>query len=707
MTTSSENEKNHKSPFSRQKYDENELIKILNQNTNHGLCGSVNLGNTCFMNSSIACISNCIELTYYFLSKKFIKDINRSNRDGTGGKLAEEWYELIKYYWISTTKYGNPKRIKNIVASKNRKFAGYNQQDSNEFMTVFFELLGEDLNRANKKVYRELKEQKNGESDVEAAQRFWKLHIERNDNIITDLFHGLLKSTITCPRCKYKSITYDPFNTLALTIPNEKIVRYLNQKRRNKPKEKKITKIKKQRIKEKEIISVYYVPSFSFRTSIHYKFEIFKSSSLNKIAKEIKERTEDKNFCTNLVFMSVSNKKCDNFMDADRPFKNKNFTFAYANESKVNNQIGIPIYLSMNGEVSAYPRVLFLDKNDSYYELKKKIYILVRKYLKSPFSEGNKNEGFIEDKILDNYINGRTNNFQEVLSSLNMEFNNFQKSLNRINDYNRNIPYQIYLSSNFADINRKFIINDGIKDDFNLLSEIDIRANHDKIETLINFLINNKLFLNINLNKSSRFLKANISLNSCIPGTCKPLKRIEYEEYYEEMEIEDESTDDNNQNNYYYNSNNITLDHCLQYFTEEECLEEGNEWYCDKCRKRVMASKQIELFYLPRILCICLTRFLKQGRYFGYTKNTRLVDFPLENLNMEQYMCGPDKKYSKYDLYAVSQHYGSMGGGHYTAVCKNIDGNWYSYDDESVYKSSKNNVVTEAAYVLYYRRKGW
>ena len=41
-------------------------------------------------------------------------------------------------------------------------------------------------------------------------------------------------------------------------------------------------------------------------------------------------------------------------------------------------------------------------------------------------------------------------------------------------------------------------------------------------------------------------------------------------------------------------------------------------------------------------------------------------------------MCGPDKKYSKYDLYAVSQHYGSMGGGHYTAICKNIDGNWYS-----------------------------
>ena len=63
MNSSSDNRKIHVSPFSRQKYDLNDLINILNPNLNHGLCGSVNLGNTCFMNSSIACISNCSELT--------------------------------------------------------------------------------------------------------------------------------------------------------------------------------------------------------------------------------------------------------------------------------------------------------------------------------------------------------------------------------------------------------------------------------------------------------------------------------------------------------------------------------------------------------------------------------------------------------------------------------------------------------------------
>ena len=705
MNSSSEIRKIHVSPFSRQKYDLNDLINILNPKLNHGLCGSQNLGNTCFMNSSIACISNCSELTYYFLSKKFLKDINKSNRDGAGGKLAMAWYDLIYYYWNSNHRYGNPHSIKNIVASKNRKFSGYQQQDSNEFMTVFLEILGEDLNKANKKVYRELKEQQKGESDVDAAQRFWKLHIQRNDNIITDLFHGLLKSTITCPKCKFKSITYDPFNTITLTIPSERIVNYLIQKNERKPKEKKIKKIKKKKKKEKEIVSIFYVHPYSLRMTVRYEIEIYKYSSLNDIANEIRKRSENKDFILNSKFMSVSNRECDNFFDEQIPFKKNNFTFAYANDSINKNQICIPIYLTDGEMISSYPRVIFLNKNDTYYELKKKIYILARKYLKSPFSEENEKEAYIEDKKLDNYINYKSDNLQEITNLLNNEFNNLQKSWKNLKNYIKNIPYQILLSNKFQLINKKHIINEGMVDNFDILSEVAIRSNNDKIETLIGHLLNKSLFLSVKFKKSSIYIKSFASFNNCTHEKCSPLKGEEYTTYYEEMEIEEDSEENENENRYY--SNHINLDHCLQYFTEEECLEEGNEWYCDKCKRRVMASKKIELFYLPRILCICLTRFLKSGRYFGYTKNDELVEFPLENLNMSKYMCGPDKNYSKYDLFAVSQHYGGMGGGHYTAVCKNIDGKWYEYDDSDCSPVSQNQVITNAAYVLFYRRKGW
>ena len=355
--------------------------------------------------------------------------------------------------------------------------------------------------------------------------------------------------------------------------------------------------------------------------------------------------------------------------------------------------------------ISSYPRVIFLNKNDTYYELKKKIYILARKYLKSPFSEENEKEAYIEDKKLDNYINYKSDNLQEITNLLNNEFNNLQKSWKNLKNYIKNIPYQILLSNKFQLINKKHIINEGMVDNFDILSEVAIRSNNDKIETLVGHLLNKSLFLSVKFKKSSIYIKSFASFNNCTHEKCSPLKGEEYTTYYEEMEIEEDSEENENENRYY--SNHINLDHCLQYFTEEECLEEGNEWYCDKCKRRVMASKKIELFYLPRILCICLTRFLKSGRYFGYTKNDELVEFPLENLNMSKYMCGPDKNYSKYDLFAVSQHYGGMGGGHYTAVCKNIDGKWYEYDDSDCSPISQNQIITNAAYVLFYRRKGW
>ena len=295
------------SSFTRRTIDLEYFKKILDFNKNHGVCGSYNLGNTCFMNSSIACLSNCSELTAYFLTQEYENDINRKNVDGAKGKLAEEWYNLLYYYWNTNNRVGNPKSIKRIVGSKNRKFLGDNQQDSNEFMTVFLEILGEDLNRATKKVYIELKEQQTGESDLDAAMRFWNLHVKRNDSIITDLFHGLFKSTITCPRCDFKNITYDPFNTLALTIPDLNTINKLQQKKRRN-----IKKIKKK--KEKEIISIYYVPPFSLIQTKKFEIEIYKDMTLTQIAKEIQKRS-DKRISTNLKFISVSNKECEKFLD--------------------------------------------------------------------------------------------------------------------------------------------------------------------------------------------------------------------------------------------------------------------------------------------------------------------------------------------------------------------------------------------------------
>ena len=70
-----------------------------------------------------------------------------------------------------------------------------------------------------------------------------------------------------------------------------------------------------------------------------------------------------------------------------------------------------------------------------------------------------------------------------------------------------------------------------------------------------------------------------------------------------------------------------------------------------------------------------------------------LVDFPLTGLDIKDFVktdCEAEGISTVYDLYAVTNHFGSLNGGHYTAYGKNdVDGNWYNFNDSSVSPASK------------------
>ena len=56
----------------------------------------------------------------------------------------------------------------------------------------------------------------------EVAKEAWDNYLKRNDSIIVDIFHGLLKSTLVCPECNKVSVTFDPFCYLSLPLPMKK-----------------------------------------------------------------------------------------------------------------------------------------------------------------------------------------------------------------------------------------------------------------------------------------------------------------------------------------------------------------------------------------------------------------------------------------------------------------------------------------------------
>ena len=78
-----------------------------------------------------------------------------------------------------------------------------------------------DLNRIKKKPYVEMKDA-DGRLDDEIAGEAWENYKKRNDSVILDLFHGLLKSTVVCPECPKISVTFDPFCHLSLPLPVKK-----------------------------------------------------------------------------------------------------------------------------------------------------------------------------------------------------------------------------------------------------------------------------------------------------------------------------------------------------------------------------------------------------------------------------------------------------------------------------------------------------
>ncbi|KAG5930399.1 hypothetical protein E4U42_001645 [Claviceps africana] len=150
----------------------------------------------------------------------------------------------------------------------------------------------------------------------------------------------------------------------------------------------------------------------------------------------------------------------------------------------------------------------------------------------------------------------------------------------------------------------------------------------------------------------------------------------------------------------------ITLDECLDEFERAEVLSEQDMWYCPRCKEHRRASKKFDLWKTPDILVAHLKRFSSSG--WRRDKLDVLVDFPIQGLDLtSRVIQKEDGKAEIYDLIAVDDHYGGLGGGHYTAYARNfVDERWYSYNDSSVHVvSDPKSVVTSAAYLLFYRRR--
>ena len=646
------------------------LKDILQENKNCGIVGLYNMGNTCYFNSALQCLSNTEDLTKYFLIKYFRKEINNGSSLGSKGFISEEYYKLIYEMWNGENGKLVPKEFRINFCRKTGLFLNSEQQDSQEFLLAVLDNLHEDLNRITNKKYMELQEKQKGESDEKASQRWWDYYKSREDSIIVDLFQGQYKSTIKCSKCGNSSTSYDTYMNIGLPIPNKKtqnqiklltaeqnfidlniridedielkdVIKkatiYLNKKKyieyiKNKKEGNTIFDENNIEIPPNILYNNIEVIEFNkgFKMTNIFKtlYENINKNNINKSKEKINQPIFD-NLKINDIYKMNNDSELILF-EKNLNFEKPNYCDIYIYPIREKKIDGI-FSSSIKKIILSYPVIITLNNDNTFENL----------------------ESLINNKFQNNLKN-------EGKNSIELCFPHFTKGWGRFKIQNGECP----ICKNKYEKSKKYCSL------FNT-----IRKN-----TKISDLMNNQ-------NKGRPLILYAKSEHYKLSS-----------QVYSGLQLFDENSKNKNL------KINLSLYDSFDLFNKEEILEGDNMWFCNKCKHHQNASKKIEIYRTPIYLIIQLKRFKHMNNFikvFLGNKNETLIDYK-EILNLREFVVGPDKDKSIYSLYGVIVHKKFMNGGHYYAYCKN-NGLWITYNDERL--SYCKNPIDKDAYLLFYKRK--
>lgn len=596
-----------------------------------GLRGLQNLGNTCFMNSAIQCLAHTPKLVDYFLGD-YGKEINQENLLGTKGELALAFGDLLSKLWTPRDTPVAPAIFKRKLADFAPQFSGYNQHDSQEFLSFLLDGLHEDLNRVKSKPYIAIKDAE-GRPDEEVAEEYWRNHLARNDSIIVDLCQGQYQSTLVCPACNKKSVTFDPFMYLSLPLPSTTMrtmtLTVLSTDGMNLPTPITVTVPKCGR--QKDLIEALSIACSLRNDEMLMVVEIYK----NRIFRRLSEPSD-----------SVALIRDEDKLVAYRLLKdNKNSPMVVFMHERVERPCEFERAIP-NLKLFGIPFVARLENLYTGFDLHKQ-YLKLLSPLLMP-----------ADDAFNDYddvgITTNEDSTMEDVVSPTISDSNTGSETGTEDDQCSSSDFQFYLK-------------DGMRStEIKMNEPLPVPKFSDNLEVYVTW-------------SESMIEKYDTCLLSSLPEVLKP-------QLYARRPQE-----------------SVSLYKCLEAFLKEEPLGPEDMWDCPSCKKPRQARKKLDLWRLPEILVVHLKRF-SYSRYIRNKLET-YVDFPIDDFDLSTYTSKKDSQFSnRYVLYAISNHHGGMGCGHYDAFIDLGYRKWYEFDDSRVSPVSEDDIKTSAAYVLFYRR---
>ena len=706
-----------------------------------GLAGLGNLGNTCFMNSALQCLCHTPQLMYAFLSGEYKHDLNTDNPLGLGGKLATAFGGLLSKLWKPGASFVTPKHFKFMLSKFSPQFSGYSQQDSQELLSFLLDGLHEDLNRIKDKPYKEERDA-DGRPDEEVALEAWENYRARNDSVVVDTFQGLYKSTLKCPLCGYTSVKFDPFMYLSLPLPSPK----------------------------RRTFQVTVIDQFCGRASVHLAVQISKSSSIGDLLREVSKMYDEESTRTSQHGMQPDSqvdhqssespsilsewalgrwngKTMDLFLNEGASVESipekPSFVYSYFSSKSYK----LYAYRFPVGERGAEGVEDAEDGSDQQIHRR----VVPPSAGARPVLVYHRGNALKEQSIPSLYFLPKCG-YVELDVAKSEEDNNWEvqpdNSLQHALDAlasaspaadrdDSNMLDDVYGAKDIQERNNNKVADPGGMDDgiaagtsgttvAVMTSDSPGVAAVDRSSPAFRLLYATS---SGQPKATSYFSSSPPSIGSVDDPTTIFLCAKWTEDKGRHVAVVREPVIEHPSVKILERQSSLpfkaTLADCLECFCQPEQLDESDTWYCSKCKDHVRAIKKLDLWYLPPVLVIHLKRF-SYSRYSRDKLDTH-IDFPLEQLDLSGFISRSAHATSKkmklsnnndttalkqdedpiYDLYAVSNHFGGMGGGHYTAFCQVPDDQgWYDFDDSHVSEVGIGKVQSSAAYVLFYHRRG-
>ncbi|RMD44023.1 hypothetical protein DV735_g1051, partial [Chaetothyriales sp. CBS 134920] len=185
--------------------------------------GLTNFGVTCYMNSTLQCLSATIPLSGFFTDRRFDNFLQK-NWKGSSGIMPKFYANLIQALWNDDCSEVKPTSFRNFCGRMNHEWVIDRQQDAKEFFDFLVDCLHEDLNvNWARNPVRPLtfpeEVQRERMPIAQASQIEWDRYEHRDLSYISSLFAGQHASRLRCLACNNTSTTYEAFYSISIEIP--------------------------------------------------------------------------------------------------------------------------------------------------------------------------------------------------------------------------------------------------------------------------------------------------------------------------------------------------------------------------------------------------------------------------------------------------------------------------------------------------------